>query len=385
MSNINDVIQAHGYESYMACAYTVHKPKNLYVTSLLPYQLKIRYDILISRLTGRMGYRYKKQTENFIKLIEKINPDLIHLHNIHGDWINLKLLFDFLKSINKPVVWTLHDCWSFTGRCSHFEQFGCFRWKTGCHDCKNNKVYPITYFFDRSEEMWEDKKIWFGGLKNLTVVTPSEWLAGYVRESFFRDKNIITIHNGIDTSVYSPQKNISEACKNILGKKIILGVANSWNSRKGLDDFVKIDSIIDHSKYQIVLVGLNNRQLKALPNTIIKLGRTNSEREIAELYSGASVFVNPTYQDNYPTTNLEAQSCGTLCVTYNTGGSPESIWNKKYVLEKGDIKALVSAIYNICEQGYDREAVRNYALNNFAKELCCSSYCNLYKKLAMKH
>lgn len=383
MYDLNSVIQDCGNNSYLSCAYTSdHSLTNMYCTNQKSDAVALRKNILISRLTGKMGYRYKAETRKLIRWIDEKEPDILHLHNIHGDWLNIEVLFKYIKEKNMPVVWTLHDCWAFTGRCSHFEVCGCQKWKTGCNHCKNNKVYPITYFFDHSLNMWSDKKEWFTGIPNMTIVTPSEWLADYVKQSFLREYPVEIIHNGINISIYHKTEARSRYYKNVSDKKIILGVASSWSALKGYDDFIELDKRVDHKKYQIVLVGLNPRQLKQLPKTIIGIGRTGNEQELVELYSGADVFVNPTYQDNFPTTNLEAEACGTPVITYKTGGSPESIPDKSLVIQPGNIESLVKTIDRVCALGKNNyNMLEQYAKEHFAKELAFQKYLRLYNEI----
>lgn len=383
MSDLNDVIIANGHESYMVCAYSAVKDiPNLYVMEHLNHELAVRKNLFISRVTGTMGYRQSFTTKKMIEWIKEKKPDVVHLHNIHGDWLNIHVLFEYLKESNVKVVWTLHDCWSFTGRCSHFEQANCSKWVDGCFKCTNNKIYPISYFFDWTKQMWKDKKELFTGLKNLIIVTPSQWLANYVKKSYLSDYAVKVIHNGIDMNIFCPQETQSEYLNNCVGKKIILGCASSWTERKGLLDFYKLNEMIDHKKYQIVLVGLNSRQLSEIPSDIIAIGRTNNAKELAELYSCADVFVNPTYQDNFPTTNLEAVSCGTLAVTYNTGGSPESIISSEYVVDQGDIESLWRVIKQVCEdKPYSSLELQNYGKEHFDKKDAFLGYIELYEKI----
>lgn len=381
MCDMNDAIYTHGHEGYMLCAYSNECKDNLYVMDKRSFPLNSKINILKMRLTGINGYSKKKETEQAIRWIKSVNPSLIHLHNVHGDWINLKMLFEYIKNSQIPVVWTLHDCWAFTGRCSNFELCGCEKWKTGCYACKNRKVYPITYLFDFSKKMWIDKLSWFSGL-DAHIVTPSDWLSNYVRESFLKEYPVSVIHNGINTDLFhfcNEESPYLEGCK---GKKIILGVANSWSKRKGFEDFLKISEYFRNSEYQVVMVGLNKKQKDCLPPSVIGIERTNNQNELVGLYSAADVFVNPTYEDNYPTTNLEAVSCGTLAVTYNTGGSPESIISSEYVIDQGDIETLCRVIKQVCEdKPYSSLELQNYGKDHFDKKDAFLGYIELYEKI----
>lgn len=381
MNDLDNVINEYGYQGYKICAYsTVYQEKNLYCTNKGKYIYPLRKDILISRLTGIMGHRYKKTTQKLVKWVDELSPDIIHLHNIHGDWLNLEVLFDYIRKNKIPVIWTLHDCWAFTGRCSHFEMCGCEKWKTGCYACNNKNVYPITYLFDFSKELWEEKKKMFENL-DLHIVVPSNWLGNYVAESFFKEYPITVINNGINTDIYH-HSNIRSKYISGCDKKIILGVANSWTARKGFDDFIQLSKKLDSNIYQIVMVGLNSKQLNQIPNNVIGIERTDNQEELVELYSSADVYINPTYQDNYPTTNLEAMACGTLTLTYKTGGSPESIISSEYVFEQGDIEGLYNSIISVCEKKpYTSEFLQSYSKNKFDKKVAFLKYINLYNKV----
>lgn len=381
MAELDDVINNSGYNGYMACGYyNPDNSKNVYFTNSKQPNTEIKKNILVSRITGKMGYRKKHDTVSMIDWMDSINPDVVHLHNIHGDWLHIETLFTYLKEKRLPVVWTLHDCWAFTGRCSHFEMCGCNKWKSECHSCTNNKVYPITYFFDYSRQMFRDKKKWFLEIKDMTIVTPSHWLASYVKESYLGCYPVKVIHNGINTDVFSPTGNLSKYYSEVKEKKIILAVASSWSQTKGFDDIIRLDSLIDHDKYQIVIVGLNSRQMKAIPDTIIGVSRTNNQQELVELYSGAYVFVNLTYQDNFPTTNLEALSCSLPIITYQTGGSPEAVvGNEGFVIEKGNVVAVLDAIEHV--NTVDRSLCRRIAIQRFNKYERYHDYIELYDRL----
>lgn len=381
VKDIDKGINSIGDKGYVACMTSNGCISNS-VYEMYPknFQIKNKENIFISRITGRMGYRNKNRTRKMLKWIEDKEPDIIHLHNIHGNWLNIKILFDFIKKKNYAVVWTLHDCWSFTGRCSHFEFFGCDRWKTGCFGCKQKKVYPITYFFDFSKYMWQDKKLEFTGISNALLVVPSEWLNGYVKQSYLKEYKSYVVHNCIDIGLFKPTADRSSQISGIT-QKIILGVASSWSKMKGLDDFVALDKLIDHSEYVIVLVGLNRRQLKQIPDSIVKIARTYDQKELAAMYTQARVFVNLTYQDNFPTTNLEATACGTPVITYKTGGSVESVFDRDNIIPQGDINAVWKRIQILCGGEKNTIECRAIAEKYFDKSIFVNQYLKLYQTL----
>lgn len=307
--------------------------------------LDVYLHTLLSRLTDGEGLYSQAATKRLVQYIKEYNPDIIHLHNIHGHYLHYPTLFHFLSDYQKPVVWTLHDCWAFTGHCANFDYAGCSLWKTGCRNCPQLGSYPKSYGVDHSNQNFARKKELFTSIKNLYLVTPSQWLAGLTKQSFLGKYPIQVIRNGIDTSIFKPTPSDFRDQYNLQDKKIILGVANPWSARKGLQDFIKLADMLPE-EWKIVLVGLTKKQKASLPTSIIGLERTNNAKELAQIYTAADVFFNPTYEDNYPTTNLEAIACGTPVVTYNTGGSPESAGVNGIIVDKGNIMLACDRIIN---------------------------------------
>lgn len=320
-------------------------------------------------------------TFRLIKRIKKVAPDLIHLHNLHGSYINLLILFHYIKRFNIPVIWTLHDCWSFTGRCPYFDLTKCDLWKSGCHDCPYpKKNYPKLYI-DTTRMIWKLKRRCFMGVENMTIVTPSEWLAGLVRLSFLRDYPIKVINNGIDLSVFKPTESDFRNRYGLEDKMVVLGVALDWGERKGLEVFIELSKRLPVN-YRIVLIGTNNCIDATLPANIISIHRTQNQTELAEIYSAADVFANPTREENYPTVNMESLACGTPVITFKTGGSPE-ILDKTCgsVVDCDDIDAMEIEIRRICEEKpYSVEAclmrAKSFDMNDRFEE-----YVKLYKTL----
>lgn len=336
-----------------------------------------------ARLTDKHGLYSKGATKKLIKTIQNYDPDIILLHNIHGYYLNYELLFKYLAKINKPVLWTLHDCWAFTGHCAYFDYVGCPKWKTGCYSCPQKKAYPKSILLDNSKSNYKRKERAFTSLKNLTLITPSKWLAGLVSQSYLGGYEVKVIPNGIDLNIFKPTESDIRAKYKLKNKFVVLGVASVWDERKGLKDFVKLSTLLEDD-YKIVLVGLTEQQIKEMPPSIIALERTNSAKELAQLYSAADVFVNPTYEDNFPTTNLEALACGTPVITYKTGGSPESIDNTcGAVVKKGDINALVHALAAFKAYKPSQELCVARAAN-YDKNICFMQYIALMDRLVNK-
>lgn len=337
--------------------------------------------VMVNFMRGKSGFGSKISTKKFLSWLDKINPDILHLHNLHGFFIHVGYLFDYIKAHNIAIVWTLHDCWGFTGQCAHFDFAKCEKWMIECEHCpifRSN--YPYSLFKDNSRQNYFSKREAFTHVDNLIITTPSNWLAEKVRQSFLKEYPIKVIPNGINLNVFRPYP-----CNRGKKNKIILGVANVWDQRKGLDTFVQLSNMFDKT-YQIMLVGLTSAQKKHIERktkgTIITMGRTRNQNELASIYSNAYVFLNPTLEDNFPTTNLEALACGTPVITYNTGGSPECITsNCGLIVEKGNITALYNAVLSL-EQRMDITAssCRERALS-YNQDILFQEYISLYKRI----
>ncbi len=338
----------------------------------------IRRNGLKTRLTDREGLGSKRATKRFIEEVKKYDPDVIHLHNLHGYYINIEILFNYLKEGDKKVIWTLHDCWAFTGHCTHFDYVGCEKWKIGCEKCPQKREYPKSILQDQSRRNYQDKRNAFTSLNEnqMTIVTPSHWLAGLVKESYLSKYAVEVIHNGIDLEVFKPTPNNFREKYQCEDKTLVLGVANVWNRRKGLDTFMQLSKELP-DKFQIILVGLNSKQKKALPDNIIKIEHTNSTKELAEIYTAVDVFVNPTLEEVLGMTNIEALACGTPVITYDTGGSPECIDRRMgTIVEKDNMEELRDKIkYN---QSFQNIELCLEQLKKFNKIITSKKYKMLY-------
>lgn len=348
-------------------------------------QIGVRCHGVYTRLTDRTGFASKRATKKLVTQLDDIKPDIIHLHNIHGYFINIEMLFGYIKKNRVKVIWTLHDCWPFTGHCAYFDMIGCEKWKTGCNHCSQLATYPASWNIDSSEWNWKKKKELFTGT-NITLVTPCKWLKDLVSQSYLSEYPVEVIYNGLDMSIYKPHKGAIREKWALNNDFIILGVANEWTKRKGLEDFVKLERKLkkeNFMSFKIVLVGLTKEQVKQLPKSMIRLRRTANVDELLELYTEADVYFNPTYEDNYPTTNIEAIACGTPVITYNTGGSPESISRKVGVIyEQGDIDSVVEYIkgHNTKKMGFDICPVDHKKLLD--EEIMVEQYLDLYESVS---
>lgn len=363
--------------------YLAHGARFVNPSQLDTYQIQDKkgeyLHALKSLLFDSDGLGSSKATMALVEYIKEIKPDLIQIHNLHGYYVNFRILFDYLNSTNIPVVMTLHDCWIFTGHCVHFVTANCDKWKKGCDNCPQIHSVPKSLFLDRSKRNFELKKIYIGGNKNLYFVCVSRWIELFLRQSMYKDHPIQLISNGIDLKTYRPSKLKG------MDKFRILGVCNPWSKEKGLYDIFELRKILSKDDFEITLVGLTQKQKDNLPEGINGVLRTSDQNELVDLYSSSNLFINPTYADTFPTTNLEALACGTPVVTYNTGGSPEAIDEKTgAVIEQGDIVALAQVIMQMKQSPLSSEACRKRAEELFDKDRCFIKYIKLYEELLKK-
>lgn len=383
MFQIADTVKATGGTAYTSASFTKSRGEQFPDTYYrIGGAVGKTEHIILAKLTGRHGCYSHFATYKLIQKIKQVNPDIIHLHNIHGWYLNWEMLFEYLKQVSIPVVCTLHDCWAFTGHCPHFMAIGCEKWKTGCYECDLYRSYPGC-FFDDSRFQYRYKKECFTGVPNLTIVTPSQWLADLVKQSYLKDYDTVVINNGIDLTKFKPRESDFRAKYGLENKILILGVAFDWTSRKGLDDFRRLAEDLPE-EYAIVLVGVSDVVATTLPERIISITCTQNQEELAEIYSAADIFVNPTWEDNFPTVNLEALACGTPVVTYKTGGSPETIDPSCGIaVPSRDYEQLLQAIVTFNLQKIKKEACCQRAFL-FDKETKYKEYVKLYKKILEK-
>lgn len=344
---VSELLTKQGVENYI-----------LYSSGNSKYPLGIQYmskpetkwQALKARVWGNYGFQSQAATKRLIAELERIGPDVIHLHNLHGHNAHLGMLFTWLKEKHIKTYWTFHDCWAFTGYCPHYTMAGCGKWaEEGCRNCPQKAHY--SWFFDRSSYLYKQKKKLFTGL-DMIIITPSRWLADQVKQSFLREYPIKVINNGIDLSIFQPRESSFRSKHGIEDKFVVLGVAFGWGVRKGLDVFIELSKRLDE-RYQIILVGTDDKIDQQLPSNIISIHRTNDQTELAEVYTAADVFVNPTREENFPTTHMEALACGTPVITFSTGGCEEMLNGKcGAVVEKNNIDGLNDKIVEACEKRF---------------------------------
>lgn len=361
---------SHNWNSYIAYGRMMNPSKNKLIKIGSIFDVYEHY--VENYFFDNEGLASRYATKKFLEKLDIIKPDIVHLHNIHDHYINYRILFLYLIYKKIPLVWTQHDCWAFTGGCMYYDSINCDKWKTECKNCPGHRAL----LGDKTEKHYGLKRTLLNQINNFTLVPVSYWLEKFIQESFLKGSSIITIHNGIDVDQFHP---ISPKVQD--GKFRILGCAAVWSKRKGLEDFMKLRLMLP-SDFEIILVGLSAKQIRELPSGIVGIERTNSAEELACLYSRADVFINPTYSDNFPTTNLEALACGTPVITYCTGGSPEAVDEKTgIVIEQGNVNALAAAVLQVRERPFSSIDCRKRVEMYFDKNKCFEKYVKLYESL----
>lgn len=378
MLSIAETARAKGHEVWTFSVATRKKTSSRdyheYYSSFCEYS--VHY--ILGKMTGLNGYFSILSTLRLIRRFKEINPDVIHLHNLHGFNVNLPILFRYLKNANINVVWTLHDCWAFTGKCPYFTLVKCEKWIRGCSSCPQVSSYPESCV-DTTRFMWKKKMEWFTGIKTMMVVTPSHWLADLAKQSYLRDYSIKQIPNGVDLSIFKPVSSQFRRTYRLEEKKVLLGVAFDWGRRKGLDVFIELAKRLDDT-FRIVLVGTNESIDSRLPKDIISIHKTENQQQLAEIYSAADLFVNPTREENYPTVNMEAIACGTPVLTFRTGGSPEMLTSSTgTVVDCDDIDSMEREICRICETRPFRREDCVKAAQAFDMQSRFEEYVKLYE------
>lgn len=385
--DIGRIAIANGWESYIAFG---RNPRSSASHAIrIGSRLDVLLHVLATRLFDLHGLASRRATKRLVRQIERIRPDVIHLHNIHGYYLNYKILFRYLAASGTSVVWTMHDCWAATGHCPHYTFVQCIVWQSerGCRRCPQKKSYPKSVLFSNAAHNFRCKRKYFNLLpeSQLTIVTPSRWLSDEIGKSYLGHYRRTVINNGIDLEIFKPSEPpFTARIGRLKNKKIILGVASVWDERKGLADFIKLADLLREDE-EIVLVGLSEKQMLALPKDkrIRGIKRTESQEELAALYSAALCFVNPTYEDTFPTTNLEALACGTPVVTYRTGGSPEAVDEETgFVVEPDDMEEIRSSLDKLKKMDSIMlsSKCRNRAEQFFNKNECFKKYMRLYKE-----
>ncbi|MDD3187681.1 MAG: glycosyltransferase [Bacilli bacterium] len=378
MCDIAKKATEEGFEAY--CFYGRGNPNKDVNCIKIGNKLSVYYHVFLTRLFNLHGHGSYFATKKMIKQIKNIDPDVIHLHNIHGYYLNFKVLFKYLKSDYKgKIIWTLHDCWAFTGHCAHFTVAKCNKWKNCCGNCPQIKSYPKSLFIDNSKKQFLLKKEMFSNIENLIIVTPSNWLKSLVEKSFLGEYEIKVINNGIDTNIFKPtyDERIYDKYNIPKGQKIILGVANNWYN-KGLNYFLNLNNVLS-SEYTIVLVGVNNKQLDELPKNIVGVIRTDNINDLVNIYSISTVLFNPSHEETFSKVTIEAKYCGTSVIVFDTT-APKEIIDKTDCLIKNALNKTENEISKEVFE-YISKNLKEPIINNkkYDKDIMISNHLLLYK------
>ncbi len=362
----------------------------------------------LSRLTDRCGFFSKRATVRFLKELERFRPDLIHLHNVHGYYLHLPTLFEYLKKKNVPVVWTLHDCWAYTGHCSYYtlaedapplepakrrraqqHTLGCSRWQGGCGECVLKRSYPASWLMDQSARNWKEKRALFCGVPNMVLTTPSQWLADEVKQSFLKGYPVYAFPNGLDLSVFKPcpsEKFMDEVIKSYGldrsgGRRIVLSVAAVWEERKGLEDLVELAEKLGDG-YCVAAVGVDKHQMEALKKTkVLGVRRTGNVNDLCALYTAADLYVSASREETMGMTLVEALACGTQTVCYDATAMPEIVTEEVgEVVPAGDVEALAGAVRRLCDSPRSGADCRKRA-EEYDADKRFAAYLRLYEKM----
>ncbi|MEG1300386.1 MAG: glycosyltransferase [Erysipelotrichaceae bacterium] len=340
--------------------------------------------LMLSRITGLEGYYSFGATKKLVKELLNFNPDIVHLRILHGSYLNYGYLYKKIREMKIPVVWTMHDCWAYTGKCAYYSNLNCFKWKDAtCSKCPAKKQYPESLFFDFSNYMYKRKNELFNSISDLHIVTVSDWLKCEVEQSYLNQFDIRRIYNWIDLDVFQPRESNKLKLK-YPNRFIILGVASAWSSRKGIDKFIELSKYLADN-YLIILIGKCNVRL---PNKrIVSVDNISSKNELSEYYSLANVFINFSEEETFGKVAAEAISCGTPVITNSNTANPEIIDNRcGIVLKNGNMEEVLEAIKKIESNKklfYSNACVKR-ANKLFNKSINCELYYSLYLDLIDK-
>ncbi len=373
---IHYVLLAQGDESYIFYGFGGCDEKNVI---RIGNDFDLHLHAVLSRNLGRQGYFSHAATNKLIRQIQSIDPDVIHLHNLHGSYLNLPMLFRFLRTSRAKILITLHDCWLFTGKCAHFTEVNCFRWKENCGQCPNLSVYPRSKV-DTTEQTLADKKKWLSGFgERMRIITVSNWLCDTAKESFLKQYPIQTIYNGIDINIFKPVPGNKIREKYGLQKNyIILGVAYHWGERKGLKEFLKLADQLDENE-KIVLIGLTQEQIADMPDQILGITKTESQQELVEWYSAADVFINPSKEETFGLVTAEAMACGTPAIVYQSTACAE-VTDDSCVVMPADQNCYLRDAVNEIKSRRKSNDCRQHIIDSFSLNKMVEGYLDAYKK-----
>lgn len=375
IKDIAIALKKEGHEAYFAYQTANERPENGY---LIGNKFVWKWHALYSRVFGRQAYASKSSTKKLLKWIDTVQPDVVHLHNLHSNYINLNLLCDYLVEKNIATVITLHDCWYFTGKCSHYVAVGCDKWQKSCGNCPRLKQEQASLFFDNTSKVLKDKIKHLNSIPNLTIVGCSHWITEELKKSHLKPNKIEVIYNGVDTKIFTPHKSDFRDKNSIGNQFLIMGMADKWCTDKNKEIVQQI--IQNNLDSKIVIVGCKESQKEEFKNVrnVIALGYITDRKELSDIYAASDVFVNLTHADTLPTVNMESICCGTPVITFDCCGSPELVdGDSGYIIKENDSRALLERL----------DMLRNKALQfnvlekqkKFDKDTCYQRYLDIYK------
>ncbi len=378
VEDIEKLLIENGCESYIGYQSKAKEMSNGYKIGT---GLDRKFHGLYSRIFGKQGYVSKNQTRKFLKWVDEIKPDIVHLHNLHSNYLNFNILISYLAENNIKTVYTFHDCWAFTGKCTHYSFVKCNKWKEACGNCPKNKHEVPSLFFDVTSKVIKDRTEHLNKISDLTIVSCSNWMKKQVELSHLTPKKVVTIYNGVNTNIFKPHENSFRKDYSLNDKFVILGFANKWcleNNMAGVKSLV--EQLKDDEK--IVIVGCNEEQKKYFSayKKVIALGFIKDRLELSDIYASSNVFVNLTYEDTLPTVNMESLCCETPVITFNSCGSPELVSNENgMVVEQGNFDAIRKSIDIIKNDGIKVDY--NKVKEVFDREKCYKKYIDLYRQI----
>lgn len=341
---------------------------------------------ILTRIFDIHGLGSIINTYLFIRKVRKIQPDIVHLHNIHGYFINYRILFNYLIKSAIPIVWTFHDCWPFTGHCGYFEAYKCEKWKELCHNCPGVHDYPSSLFIDNSKFNFTLKKKIFTSAKKLHITTVSSWLSRLVKQSFFSGYPITVVYDGVDTKTFHYSESNLRKEYGLEDKFVLLSAAANWTTTKGWNDYINLSRLLP-ADCVIMLLGVKDDEMKDLPKEIIGISRVEGKQKLAEYYSMADILLNLSYQETFGMTTAEAMSCGTPGISYNVTACPELLTPETgIVVEPGNLNQVIDAISTIKRNGkeYYMDSCRQRALKVFDSQKVNMLFFDIYEEMINK-
>ncbi len=378
VKDISDMLTQEGYESFCAYQKSSERISSGYQIGK-PIDWKIH--AVLCRIFGRQGYYSSLATKKLLLYIDSIKPDIVHLHNLHSNYINISILLHYLAENDIATVITMHDCWYFTGKCFHYADCDCDGFTHGCGNCKKKSAPPRSYLFDWSAWSLKNKNELLHSIPRLKIVGCSEWICKEAKRSFLEDCNISCIYNGVNTEIFRPSKsNVRKKYGLKEDTLLVMGMANKWLLPSNINI---IDAFHDLTGVTLMIVGCTESQMLLLQKygeKVVGIGFINDRETLAEIYSAADVFINLTHADTLPTVNMESICCGTPVITYDSCGSPELVSEGTGIIVKeGDKAGIIEAIK--CISKLNRELCRKKGLEDFDKTNCYKKYIEIYQQL----